>query len=416
MLRPYKRGCSREGCSSLAMARIAFCAKCNSCENTASSMPPVRELAEFRKRLLGWFRQFQRDLPWRRTKDPYRIWLSEIMLQQTRVAAVIPYYERFLERFPDVDALAEAPQEDVLRLWSGLGYYSRARNLQRAAQQIVATHGGQFPRNEEEALALPGIGSYTAAAILSIAFDAKHAVLDGNVARVLARLNAVRGDLRERGRWQGLQESADERLDRRSPGDWNQAMMELGAILCTPRAPQCLLCPVAKFCRARQLGLTETIPEKRKKRATVEVTLAAAVLLDPRGRTLLLPPPQASRKQATHAEVAALVSKMWHFPTVSVRKNPAAELQGFLLELLELPGKNRTLRLEPLSRARHAVTYRNITLLPYRVVVPTIPRIAGATSVLLSELVSPSTLAVSNLTRKIARAALAEPVSVAAAR
>jgi A/G-specific adenine glycosylase len=152
-----------------------------------------REVAAFRKQLLGWFRQYQRDLPWRRTKDPYRVWLSEIMLQQTRVAAVIPYYERFLERFPNVHALATAPQEEVLRLWSGLGYYSRARNLQRAAQEIVARHGGVFPRTEKEALALPGIGSYTAAAILSIAYGAKHAVLDGNVARVLARIFAVRG-------------------------------------------------------------------------------------------------------------------------------------------------------------------------------------------------------------------------------
>ncbi len=379
-------------------------------------MASVRELAEFRKRLLGWFRQFQRELPWRRSKDAYRIWLSEIMLQQTRVAAVIPYYERFLERFPDVRALAEAPQEDVLRLWSGLGYYSRARNLQAAAQQIAAKHGGAFPRTEKEALALPGIGNYTAAAILSIAFDAKHAVLDGNVARVLARIDAVRGDLREGSRWQKLQARADQLLDRRSPGDWNQAMMELGAILCTPRAPQCLLCPIAKFCRARQLGLTENIPEKRRKRASVEITLAAAVLLDPRGRTLLLPPPEASRKQVTHEQVATLVSKMWHFPTVSVQENPATELHEFLVELLELPVKDRRLHLEALSRARHAVTYRDITLLPYRALVPKLPRIAGAKSVLLSELVSPSSLAVSNLTRKIARAALAEPAAAGVAR
>jgi A/G-specific adenine glycosylase len=151
------------------------------------------ELNEFREQLLGWFREFQRDLPWRRTRDPYRIWLSEIMLQQTRVAAVIPYYQRFLEHFPDVHALAKAPQEEVLRLWSGLGYYSRARNLQKAAQQIVALHGGTFPSIEAEVLALPGIGEYTAAAILSIAYAKKHAVLDGNVARVLARLFAIHG-------------------------------------------------------------------------------------------------------------------------------------------------------------------------------------------------------------------------------
>src|SRR5690348_6487427 len=135
-----------------------------------------RELAAFRKQLLAWFRQFQRDLPWRRTTDPYRIWLSEIMLQQTRVTAVIPYYERFLRRFPDVQALAAAPEDEVLRLWSGLGYYSRARNLQKAAQQIVAIHGGKFPSRVEDALALPGIGNYTAAAILSIAYGKKLAV------------------------------------------------------------------------------------------------------------------------------------------------------------------------------------------------------------------------------------------------
>jgi A/G-specific adenine glycosylase len=366
-----------------------------------------RELSEFRKQLLGWFRQFQRDLPWRRTKDPYRIWLSEIMLQQTRVAAVIPYYERFLERFPDVGALAEAPQEEVLRLWSGLGYYSRGRNLQRAAQQIVAKHDGVFPQTAQEVLALPGIGSYTAAAILSIAFGARHAVLDGNVARVLARLGAIRGDLRDAQRWQALQKSADHLLDPKSPSDWNQGMMELGAMICTPRSPRCLLCPVSKFCRARQLGLAESLPEKRKTRARMEITLAAAVLLDRRGRTLLLPPPHASRKQATHEEVAALVSKMWHFPTVSVKKNPAAELQEFLSTLLSLPAKKRTLHLEPLSKARHSVTYRDIVLLPFRARVPKLPRISGAKLISLSELASPSSLAVSNLTRKVARAALA---------
>src|ERR1700676_4418227 len=218
------------------------------------------DVRRFRKQLLGWFRQFQRDLPWRRNKDSYRIWLSEIMLQQTRVAAVIPYYERFLERFPDVNALATAPQEEVLRLWSGLGYYSRARNLQRAAQEIVAKYGRVFPRAENDALELPGIGSYTAAAILSIAYGAKYAVLDGNVARVLARIFAVRGDLREAKRWQALQKSADALPDPKSPGNCNQAMMELGATLCTPQSPECLLCPVKKFCQARELGIAESLP------------------------------------------------------------------------------------------------------------------------------------------------------------
>jgi A/G-specific adenine glycosylase len=367
-----------------------------------------RELSLFRKQLLGWFRQFQRDLPWRRTKDPYRIWLSEIMLQQTRVAAVIPYYLRFLERFPDVATLAEAPEEEVLRLWSGLGYYSRGRNLQRAAQLIVAKHGGAFPQTEREILELPGIGPYTASAILSIAFGAKHAVLDGNVARVLARQEAIAGDLRDASRWQALQSTADHLLDGKSPGDWNQAMMELGAMICTPRAPQCLLCPISKSCRARQLGLAESLPEKRKKRDSVEITLAAAVLVDRQGHTLLLPPPRIPGKQATGEEVAALVSKMWHFPTVSVRENPVAELRSFLAKLWKISAKGGPQRLEPLPKVRHAVTYRDILLLPFRVLVPKLPRIRAAKRISLPELASLSSLAVSNLTRKVARAALAD--------
>jgi A/G-specific adenine glycosylase len=364
-------------------------------------------LAEFRRQLLGWFRQYRRDLPWRRTNDPYRIWLSEIMLQQTRVAAMIPYYERFLDRFPDIHALATAPQEEVLRLWSGLGYYSRARNLQRAAQEIVAKHGGVFPRAEKDALELPGIGSYTAAAILSIAYGAKFAVLDGNVARVMARIFAVRGDLRDAKRWESLQKSADGLLDPKSSGDWNQAMMELGATLCTPRSPQCLLCPVTKFCQARKLGIAESLPAKRKKRATENITLAAAVLLDPRGRTLLLPPPKLPKGIAAHGQISVLVSKLWHFPTIAVRTDPAAELRAHLNELFPAAMAAEPMELEALPAARHAVTYRAITLRPFRIRLPQLPLLQDAKTLSLSEVPAPSSLAISNLTRKAARAALA---------
>ena len=369
-----------------------------------------RELKTFRKQLLVWFRQFQRDLPWRRTQDPYRIWLSEIMLQQTRVAAAIPYYQRFLGRFPDVPSLAEAPEEEVLRLWSGLGYYSRARNLQKAAQQIIARHGGQFPKTLEEVLDLPGIGRYTSAAILSIAFGKKLAVLDGNVARVISRLAALRGDLREGKRWQSLQESADHLLDANSPGDWNQAMMELGATVCTPKSPQCLLCPVAKYCRGRQLGIPESLPEKRKKRATVEVTLAAAVFRDAHDRTLLLPPPPLAQKSLEADDVPTLVSKMWHFPTVAVREDALPELQKFLSKLL--PAKaNRGLHFEPLQKIRHAVTYRAVTVLAFQIAVHSLPEITGAR---ILELGNFSSLPVSNLTRKIARAALSATKALSA--
>ena len=359
-------------------------------------------LSHFRKKLLAWFGEFQRDLPWRRTKDPYRIWLSEIMLQQTRVAAVIPYYERFLERFPDVSALAEAPEEEVLRLWAGLGYYSRARNLQKAARQIVAAHDSQFPDASEQALALPGIGAYTAAAILSIAYGKKLAVLDGNVARVIARLGAIHGDLRSGARWQSLQKTANVILAPRAPGDWNQAMMELGATLCTPRSPQCLLCPVGEFCQARKLGLTDVIPQKRIKRVPEAITLAALVLVDPQCSTLLLPPPTLGKKSALPDEVAALLSRMWHFPTIQVQRDAASELREFVSRTIfssrKFPGK-----LQTLPKVRHAVTYRQITLLPFRLNVAKLPRAPRAKLLPLSDL---SAVPVSNLTRKVARAAL----------
>jgi A/G-specific adenine glycosylase len=381
------------------------------CENLGA-MLRGRELTSFRNELLQWFRQFQRDLPWRRTKDPYRIWISEIMLQQTRVAAVIPYYERFLERFPDIRSLAEAPLEEVLRLWSGLGYYSRARNLQKAAQRVVALHGGQLPQSEDAVHALAGVGSYTGAAIRSIAFGAQAAVLDGNVARVLARLGAIGGDLRESKRWRSLQMTAGELLDPGAPGNWNQAMMELGATVCTPRAPRCLLCPVAKFCSAKRLGSAESFPEKRKKRDAVRIVLAAAVLQDSRGRTLLLPPPTRPDGKPDAGDVPTLVSGMWHFPTVAAEKDAVTELRSFLAGLFQArEGELDMGRFEPLGKLKHAVTYRNITVLPFRLRLQKLPRVRGVKVILLRDCTA---LAISNLTRKIARVALAQGKAPAA--
>ena len=360
------------------------------------------ELQEFRKALLGWFQEFRRALPWRKNRAPYRIWISEIMLQQTRVAAVIPYYEKFLARFPDVESLASAPQEEVLRLWSGLGYYSRARNLQKAAQQIVANHAGRFPRQREALLELAGIGEYTASAILSIAFGDKHAVLDGNVARVVARLEAIRGDLREPKRWHDLQSSADQLLAHDSAGDWNQAMMELGAIICLSRSPQCLLCPVARFCEARKLGIAETLPDKRKKRATVSVQLVSSVLLDAKNRSLILPPPKASIKNNADDHVPSLVAKLWHFPTVSAVTNSERALKQLLHRELRIKSA-KSIRPELLDKVRHTVTYRSISIAAYLIRVKHLPKISGAQHLPLDEIQS---LPISNLTRKIARAAL----------
>jgi A/G-specific adenine glycosylase len=364
-----------------------------------------RALTSLRKNLHGWFAQFQRELPWRRDKDAYRVWLSEIMLQQTRVTAVIPYYEHFLERFPDVKALAEATEEDVLLLWSGLGYYSRARNLHKAAREIVAKHDGIFPSTTVETLALPGIGSYTAAAILSIAYDKKLAVLDGNVARVLARLGAIEGDLRANSRWQSLQKTADALLDPQSPGDWNQGMMELGATICTPRSPQCLLCPVSSECEARKRGLVDRIPEKRNKRATEEITLAALVLVDAKGHALLLGPPKTFGKSKSHANVLSLLSRLWHFPTIEVKRDAAKEIKAYV-ETNFLSGKQSKITLTPLRKVRHSVTYRSITLLPFRAALQRLPIIATAKKLPLEDL---SSVPISNLTRKVARAAVEIP-------
>ncbi len=226
-------------------------------------MWPGAKLKEFRKSLLGWFGEQKRDLPWRRTKDPYAIWVSEIMLQQTRVAAAIPYFERFLARFPDYQALAAASEEDVLRHWAGLGYYYRARNMQKAAK-LLRELGG-FPGDYDAILTLPGVGDYTAAAVGSIAFDLPHAAVDGNVVRVLSRLIASNAGRKQ------IAEIAAELLDRKQPGDFNQAMMELGATLCLPKNPQCLLCPVTKFCRARKLGAQQEFPAAKLKTKNVEI-------------------------------------------------------------------------------------------------------------------------------------------------
>jgi A/G-specific adenine glycosylase len=349
-----------------------------------------RALTNFRSRLLDWFSAHRRDLPWRRSRDPYRIWVAEIMLQQTRIAAAMPYFDRFLSRFPDVQSLARARQDEVLKLWSGLGYYSRARNLHTAAKEINANHAGKFPSELEPALALPGIGDYTAAAVLSIAYDVPLAVLDGNVARVLARLGTIRGDLRAPRRWKDLARTSQLLLAPRAPGDWNQALMELGETVCTPQSPSCRFCPVARWCSARTLGLTGEIPEPRKKRAPVKMKIAAAILRDPRGRIILVRDPGA------HDEV--LFSRMWQFPAIEVAKHAKAELTAHILATLgvEVPS------LEALAEARHGVTFRNITLLPFLARVPKLPDRPRTRILAFARLAQ---LPVSSATRKIAAAA-----------
>jgi A/G-specific adenine glycosylase len=347
--------------------------------------------------MLAWFRAHQRDLPWRPSRDPYRIWVAEVMLQQTRIAAVISYYQRFLARFPTVQSLARAPEPEVLKLWSGLGYYSRARNLHRAAKIIVAQREGQFPCDLAAALELPGIGVYTAAAVLSIAYDIPLAVLDGNVARVLARIKAIRGDLRAPKNWGSLTAAAQSFLASQAPGDWNQSLMELGEVICTPQSPRCAECPVARHCRAYAQGLTGEIPAPRRKRAPVRVKIAAAILLDPRGRTLLVQDPGA------HDTV--LFSRMWQFPAVEVTSNPKAELQAHLHKTLSIA----KISLEELPPARHGVTFRNITLLPFLSSVSELPKLPRTKILALKNL---NKLPISSATRKIAAAAAKSVVTL----
>ena len=236
------------------------------------------DLPRLRRSLLRWFSRAKRPLPWRRTRDPYAIWVSEIMLQQTTVATVIPYFERFLKRFPTVASLASSDEDAVLSLWSGLGYYGRARNLRLAAQSLSESHQGIFPREVETAMTLRGVGRYTASAVTSIAYGSRAAVVDGNVRRVLSRLFAVRGLTEAR-----AQERAQGMLSPRSPGSWNEAMMELGATICTPRKPGCDRCPLSADCRGRERA--EYWSEGKARRASMK-TLVEMALVEREGSVL----------------------------------------------------------------------------------------------------------------------------------
>ena len=249
---------------------------------------PASFLPELPNKLLEWYDTQAHALPWRGSRDPYQIWLSEIMLQQTRIAAVEPYYARFLERFPTVQALAAAPLDEVLKTWEGLGYYARARNLHRLAQRLVNEYQGQFPVTAEALQHLPGIGRYTAAALASIAFGERAAVLDGNVIRVLARLLDLPNDVTQPETIAQLWQWAEDLLPAERPGDYNQALMDLGRLVCTPRRPNCQACPLAADCLSRQHGTSAQRPVKKAKTPLSQVRAAGAVLRDEAERLLLV--------------------------------------------------------------------------------------------------------------------------------
>jgi A/G-specific adenine glycosylase len=290
-------------------------------------LPDVAWLRSFRRRLPAWFDRHARKLPWRRNRDPFAIWVSEIMLQQTQVATVIGYFGRFLAAFPTIEVLAAADEHAVLRLWEGLGYYRRARQLQKAAKIIVAEHGGQFPRDPQLVRRLPGIGRYTTGAILSIAFDAREPILEANTLRLLSRLLAYDGDPRSTEGQQILWTMAEAVLPRRGAGRMNQAMMELGSEVCSGRAPRCDGCPVAALCHANQQGRQLQIPRPKAKRA-IEAVREAAVLVRRRGRVLLLRWPEGRR-----------FARLWDFPRFPIESDRPAEIHRELTEkVLALTG------------------------------------------------------------------------------
>jgi A/G-specific adenine glycosylase len=284
-----------------------------------SRIAMIESTRSFASRLLRWYDRHRRDLPWRIPRksseqsanghapaalDPYHVLVSETMLQQTQVATVIPYFERFLKRFPTFAALADAAERDVLREWQGLGYYSRARNLQRAAKQVIEQHGGELPRSVGQLLPLPGIGRYTAGAIASIAFGCRAPIVDGNVARVICRLDRIETDPRDRVTQQLLWQRAEEILPSKRCGDFNSALMELGATVCTPRNPKCLLCPVRENCAARAAGVQERIPPPRKTRQN-PLLRRDVLCIERNGRWLIEQRPPTGRWAG-----------MWQFVTV----------------------------------------------------------------------------------------------------
>jgi A/G-specific adenine glycosylase len=296
------------------------------------------DLASIRRRLLVWYENNKRDLPWRRTSDPYAIWISETMLQQTQVKTVIPYFERFLRAFPTVAALNRAPLERVLRAWTGLGYYRRAQNLKKCASALMRCHGGRIPADYEKLRALPGIGDYTAGAILSIAFQQRYPAIDGNARRVLSRLFEVT-DAKQ------LRLAAEQLISKSKPGNFNQAVMELGATICLPNEALCFLCPLKLHCRSRCAGGTASSVMPRKKLNFTKVTWPLAILR--RRKKILL------RRRAE----SGLLAGMWELPGIEkpARAGALETLRNHLHEIGVFSGIPRSI-----GEIRHSITHRRI--------------------------------------------------------
>jgi A/G-specific adenine glycosylase len=312
-----------------------------------------RPSADIARRLLAWYRRHRRDLPWRNTGDPYAVWVSEVMLQQTQVKTVLPYYERWMQRFPTLPSLAAASEHDVLHAWQGLGYYSRARRLLNGARFVVENHAGKLPDRVEALRALPGIGAYSAGAIASIAFEKPEPAVDGNVARVLCRLFALRGDPARGPLHKELWRIARELVPHGQARDFNQALMELGAMTCTPRSPRCTACPLEKVCVARAGGSVAELPELRKRVKPTEVHAVAAVIAA-KDRLLVV----------RLADDAPRWAGLWQFPTDEVRpgESDRSALRRTIRDQVGLEIDSAEL----ITVVRHTVTRFKITLDAHR--------------------------------------------------
>jgi len=307
----------------------------------------VKLAGRVRRKLLRWYDRNQRDLPWRRVRDPYAVWLSEMMLQQTQVATVVPYYKRFLDRFPTVQELAVADLDEVLQLWAGLGYYARARHMHRAARKVVSEFGGRFPKTVAELRKLPGIGPYSAAAVASIAFGIRTAAVDGNVGRVVARLFNISADIRERAGRSAVEQAADRLLPRLRCGDFNQAMMELGAAICLPGdAARCVTCPIRTDCEACAAGTAAKLPVKaRKPEAKLETHVVAAIERDGCWLFIQRPP-------------RGLWGGLWEMPTmVTNGKSTAASASRLARGIM---GSTCQAESQPFCDVQHQLTHRTI--------------------------------------------------------
>ncbi len=313
----------------------------------------MNDTGEVVERILAWFAEKRRDLPWRGTANPYSIWVSEVMLQQTQVDTVIPYYHRFMSRFPTVESLAEASLQEVLKAWENMGYYARARHLHMAAREIAESMHGRIPNTYEELIDLPGIGSYTASAILSFAFGERRPAVDGNMRRVMCRLFSIQDSVDQPRTKKRILELATDMISSADPACFNHAVMDLGATVCTPRNPSCPVCPVQCACLAFEQGIQEALPVTRKKRPTPHKHMTAGIIADGRGRLLIIQRPNRG-----------LLGGLWKFP--GGLKGPEETLeQGLIRRVREELGIGIEVQ-EALASVEHAYTHFRVTLHAFR--------------------------------------------------